>query len=150
MNHARLFVGIRTSSQIFESNKVIESDEDDDEEFDYYDYYDNYSDITPADDETFRSRDPPPPPQPPPQSQPQQAAVQFSSSTFPPPEERFADIDQEDLRHNFRSRGRQVSFFIGSFSHRHRISNIFCGLTLVCCDGGCGPSSLQIVTALLR
>ena len=146
MNHARLFVGIRTSSQIFESNKVIESDEDDDEEFDYYDYYDNYSDITPADDETFRSRDPPPPPQP----QPQQAAVQFSSSTFPPPEERFADIDQEDLRHNFRSRGRQVSFFIGSFSHRHRISNIFCGLTLVCCDGGCKPSSLQIVTALLR
>ena len=148
MNHARLFVGIRTSSQIFESNKVIESDEDDDEEFDYYDYYDNYSDITPADDETFRSRDPPPPPQP--QPQPQQAAVQFSSSTFPPPEERFADIDQEDLRHNFRSRGRQVSFFIGSFSHRHRISNIFCGLTLVCCDGGCKPSSLQIVTALLR
>ena len=148
MNHARLFVGIRTSSQIFESNKVIESDEDDDEEFDYYDYYDNYSDITPADDETFRSRDPPPPPQP--QPQPQQAAVQFSSSTFPPPEERFADIDQEDLRHNFRSRGRQVSFFIGSFSHRHRISNIFCGLTLVCCDGGCRPSSLQIVTALLR
>ena len=146
MNHARLFVGIRTSSQIFESNKVIESDEDDDEEFDYYDYYDNYSDITPADDETFRSRDPPPPPQP----QPQQAAVQFSSSTFPPPEERFADIDQDDLRHNFRSRGRQVSFFIGSFSHRHRISNIFCGLTLVCCDGGCRPSSLQIVTALLR
>ena len=144
MNHARLFVGIRTSSQIFESNKVIESDEDDDEEFDYYDYYDNYSDITPADDETFRSRDPPPPPQP------QQAAVQFSSSTFPPPEERFADIDQDDLRHNFRSRGRQVSFFIGSFSHRHRISNIFCGLTLVCCDGGCRPSSLQIVTALLR
>ena len=142
MNHARLFVGIRTSSQIFESNKVIESDEDDDEEFDYYDYYDNYSDITPADDETFRSRDPPP--------QPQQAAVQFSSSTFPPPEERFADIDQDDLRHNFRSRGRQVSFFIGSFSHRHRISNIFCGLTLVCCDGGCRPSSLQIVTALLR
>ena len=148
MNHAQLFVGIRTSSQIFESNKVIESDEDDDEEFDYYDYYDNYSDITPADDETFRSRDPPPPP--PPQPQPQQAAVQFSSSTFPPPEERFADIDQEDLRHNFRSRGRQVSFFIGSFSHRHRISNIFCGLTLVCCDGGCRPSSLQIVTALLR
>ena len=144
MNHALLFVGIRTSSQIFESNKVIESDEDDDEEFDYYDYYDNYNDITPADDETFRSRDPPPPPQP------QQAAVQFSSSTFPPPEERFADIDQDDLRHNFRSRGRQVSFFIGSFSHRHRISNIFCGLTLVCSDGGCGPSSEQIVTAPLR
>ena len=144
MNHAPLFVGIRTSSQIFESNKVIESDEDDDEEFDYYDYYDNYNDITPADDETFRSRDPPPPPQP------QQAAVQFSSSTFPPPEERFADIDQDDLRHNFRSRGRQVSFFIGSFSHRHRISNIFCGLTLVCSDGGCGPSSEQIVTAPLR
>ena len=48
--------GIRTSSQIFESNKVIESVEDE-EEFDYYDYYDNYQDV----DEAPRQQAPPQP-----------------------------------------------------------------------------------------
>jgi len=85
--------GIRTSSQIFESNKVIEIEEDESEEkknadeFDYYDYYDESDDVTSErSEEQFRSEPAPSPPRP-----------SFSSSTFPPPEERFADIDQEDL-----------------------------------------------------
>ena len=90
--------GIRTSSQIFESNKVIETEDESeekkiDDEFDYYDYYDEYDDVTSErSEEQFRSEPAPAPPRP-----------RFSSSTFPPPEERFADIDQEDLN-NFRWR----------------------------------------------
>merc|ERR1711971_356313 len=89
--------GIRTSSQIFESNKVIETEDESeekkmDDEFDYYDYYDEYDDVTSErSEEQFRSEPAPSPPRP-----------RFSSSTFPPPEERFADIDQEDLN-NFSS-----------------------------------------------
>ena len=103
---SQVISGIRTSSQIFESNKVIEteeeaadesSEEENDDEFDYYDYYDDYNDVTSErEEEQFRSEPapalPPAPPRP-----------RFSSSTFPPPEERFADIDQEDLN-NFRWR----------------------------------------------
>lgn len=91
--------GIRTSSQIFESNKVIETEEEaeqseeleNDDEFDYYDYYDDYNDVTSErEEEQFRSEPAPGPP-------PAQPRPRFSSSTFPPPEERFADIEQEDL-----------------------------------------------------
>lgn len=65
-----------------------------DDEFDYYDYYDESDDVTQSErsEEQFRSEPAPAPPRP-----------RFSSSTFPPPEERFADIDQEDLS-NFRWR----------------------------------------------
>ena len=97
--------GIRTSSQIFESNKVIETEEEaeqseeleNDDEFDYYDYYDDYNEVTSErEEEQFRSEPTPAPPPAPPRPR-------FSSSTFPPPEERFADIEQEDLN-NFRWR----------------------------------------------
>ena len=96
---SQVISGIRTSSQIFESNKVIETEEEADEssekvnddEFDYYDYYDDYNDVTSErEEEQFRSEPAPAPPPAPPRPR-------FSSSTFPPPEERFADIDQEDL-----------------------------------------------------
>ena len=64
-----------------------------DDEFDYYDYYDESDDVTSErSEEQFRSEPALSPPRP-----------SFSSSTFPPPEERFADIDQEDLS-NFRWR----------------------------------------------
>ena len=88
-----IILGIRTSSQIFESNKVIESVEED--EFDYYDYYDNYEeDDNRSSEEAFRNTDPNPP---------QQPQIKFSSSTFPPPDERFAAIDQNDVN-SFRLR----------------------------------------------
>ena len=80
-----LVSGIRSSSQIFESNRVVDTEDDSDEELDYYDYYDSSDDVTNTDDEVFRSQDP---------VRPDPA---FSSSTFPPPEDRFADIDQNDL-----------------------------------------------------
>lgn len=102
---SQVISGIRTSSQIFESNKVIETEEEaeqseeleNDDEFDYYDYYDDYNDVTSErEEEQFRSEPAPGPP-------PAQPRPRFSSSTFPPPEERFADIEQEDLN-NFRWR----------------------------------------------
>ena len=68
---SQVISGIRTSSQIFESNKVIETEEEADEsseeanddEFDYYDYYDDYNDVTSErEEEQFRSEPAPAPP----------------------------------------------------------------------------------------